>query len=176
MLGAWLLLTVSGILVISNSSRGKVEKFADLGRVYGDSATKPIVILEPAAWVNKDFPLLQYIEGSPVTCSASESSLCQRLREGKWTVVLYSSSCIECQKFLSQLNRKAVQEGCDRIAILELPPYGVLDESLGLGSSVCRGRLRNSLEYFAETPLVFETDMGVVRQVRHGCADASFFN
>ena len=120
--------------------------------------------------------MVQYIEDSLVTCSASESSLCQRLREGKWTVVLYSLSCIECQKFLSQLNRKAVQEGCDRIAILELPPYGVLDESLGLGSSVCRGRLRNSLEYFAEMPLVLKTDMGVVRQVRHGCAEANFFN
>ena len=113
------------------------------------------VILKPETWVGKRFPLLSYID------------IGDRLRDGKWLIVLYHYRCPDCLDALPKYERLAsdlvTRKDGRRIALIEVPPYS--DESSVALTKCALGKLHDSKEWFVRTPLEVEIDDGIVDRV-----------
>jgi hypothetical protein len=113
-----------------------------------------VVLLEPETWRDLEFPLLPYIEGG------------QRLRSGRWIVVLFHHDCPKCQEVLPSYQAMAAAEGhgqANQVAFVELPPFA--GESRNMGSSCFWARLSDHYEWFVTTPLELQLDEGIVKAV-----------
>lgn len=103
------------------------------------------IVLKPALWVGKKFPLLPYIEAD------------SRLADGDWVVWLYHDSCPTCRQRLRSLTPA---EG-NRLVIIEVPPYSDSLERIPFA----RGRLTERYDWFIETPVAITIRDGVVKTI-----------
>jgi hypothetical protein len=62
--------------------------FGNLGVEFVGLDGKKVLLLTPEKWNNKKFPLIPYIE---------KSEMIERLKNGQWTVVLFSHQCEKCK-------------------------------------------------------------------------------
>jgi len=113
------------------------------------------IVLEPKEWVNKRFPLFSHID------------IGERLKTGKWFVVLYSNTCSHCMDALPRYAQVAnyLEHSADghRVALVQIPPVSEHpDISTPIPDKVLTGQLDNKHEWFAETPVELELDEGVV--------------
>lgn len=115
------------------------------GIIVGSGNT---VVLEPVAWIDKPFPLLEFVETDA------------ELTGGSWRVVLYHHDCPDCQAKLDALRNEATGE---RILLLEIPPYGSAADDAW--TEFTRGRLGDDWDWFVETPVELWLEKGVVREV-----------
>ena len=120
------------------------------------------IVLEPEKWAGKPLPLFNSID------------IGGRLRTGKWIVVLYSHTCSHCvealPKYLGIASRLESQGIDTRMALVQIPPFA--DSSplpSQLPGTVLAGRLEETHEWFAETPVEILLDEGkVVRALAKG--------
>ncbi len=128
---------------------------SEVGEIIADGK---VVVLEPERWVGRRFPLLDYID------------IADRLKEGKWVVVLYRRDCPKCHQAITDLSRAALHGmGGVRIALVEVPPYsegktGVVPTVLDFAS----GYLSGVREWFITTPTEVYLESGVVIKVTTG--------
>ena len=128
---------------------------SEVGEIIADGK---VVVLEPERWVGRRFPLLDYID------------IADRLKEGKWVVVLYRRDCPKCHQAITDLSRAALHGmGGVRIALVEVPPYsegktGVVPTALDFAS----GYLSGVREWFITTPTEVYLESGVVIKVTTG--------
>jgi hypothetical protein len=122
---------------------------SDVGSVIGDGN---VVVLEPERWVGKQLPLLNYID------------IGEQLTRGKWTVVFYRSGCPDCEAVLRDYKQRASATVLtERVALVEVPPYGDSREGSGLpGPTFISGRLSDAREWFVKTPLQVKLTDGIV--------------
>jgi hypothetical protein len=151
----WLVLGLPAACLMSTYTE---TTLADAGEIIGDGK---IVVLKPETWIGKHFPLLDYID------------IGDRLREGKWLVLLYRHDCPDCRAALpyyQQLSAKlAAHLGAMQIALIEVPPYGDDQvEAFSTGALCTKGRLTDATEWLAETPQEVVLDDTVVIDVRDG--------
>ena len=153
--GLVVLLGVPAGLAVGRSTPGRL---ADDGSIVGNETC---VVVEPAAWVGKTLPLKKHI------------STGTQLSQGEWTVVLFHHDCEDCKALIDRLAGEARKPGArrnrPRLAVVEIPKYGPLPESLeARNSAVLVGKLDSTREWFVPTPTVLELHDGVVTSVREG--------
>jgi hypothetical protein len=118
---------------------------SDDGDIIGNGT---VVILEPEKWIGKRFPLLDYID------------IADRLKEGKWLVVLFHHDCPKCleaiSKYEEQARRWADNPTTPRVAMIEMPPFDLERSRLPLSSDTpcVLGQLSEDRTWFVETPVV----------------------
>lgn len=121
-----------------------LDELVDLGSRSG------FVVIELEDLQGKPFQLFEYIRNADV----------QQLRQGNWEVVLVHSGCTQCEEVIAE-KIAAIDSHPSQLAIIELPPYS--SDVFSPSKSVIRGRLSNEQKWFAETPLVFKLDDGIVK-------------
>jgi hypothetical protein len=114
-----------------------------------------VVWLDPAKWVGKKFDLMPHID------------IDADLSRGRWTVVLYHHDCSRCQEVIPGYEllarRRSDRPVLPRIALVEVPPYAGPGEGPARDASACAlGRLRDSHEWFVQTPAVISLLDGIV--------------
>jgi hypothetical protein len=141
---------VFGLVAGSAILRYQPSSLSDVGEVIGDGST---VILEPEAWLNKRFPLLDWI--------VTDANLFQ----GTWTVVLYREGCEECSRLIRQFEADPDSLcGGGNIAFISVEPCGMsLDNRLR--ASTASGCLVSTHNWFVETPVILQVQHGEVRSV-----------
>jgi len=122
-------------------------------RSEGFTESHGLFVLEPEKWVNKRFPLLEYI----VTKRPIAQGICR--------VVLFHRDCSDCQRLLPQIEQ-AARTAVVRTVLVELPPVAPMEQSIIPQGTTCEvGILDASKEWFATTPVIIDLDNGrVVRQ------------
>lgn len=114
-----------------------------------------LVIVEPEKWTGKPLPIAASID--------------RDLTQGNWTVLIHRHDCPVCQELVPQFEQHA--ERGERIALVEVPPYGVDDR---VSRGCVYARLKNDREWFVETPLIVELKDGFVTTVNaHGHSAAN---
>ena len=81
---------------------------SEAGEVMGNGK---IVVLEPEKWIGKHFPLLDYID------------IGDKLKKGKWVVLLYHHDCAKCQKAIKDHHSS-------KTILVEMPPYAEISSSM----------------------------------------------
>jgi hypothetical protein len=105
-----------------------------------------VTILEPQNWTGKRFPLEPYID------------IGGRVNSGRIIVLLYRQDCDHCQRAIPRYRTLAEQgkgqPNALRVALVEMPPYAARSpDSVMSTSTVLIGRLSDSREWFASTPV-----------------------
>jgi hypothetical protein len=146
-----LLLLIGGATYISATRRPPMLD-AD-GNLPGSGT---IVLLRPEKWVGERLPLLKYID------------IGDRLKEGKWIVLLYHDSCPDCRKAIPKYERLAgdlaTRKDGQQVAIIEVPPYATAPLLKVRGC--VPGRLDETKEWFVRTPVEVALDGGIVYGIR----------
>ncbi len=117
---------------------------SDTGDILGSSK---IVVLEPERWIGKTFPLLDYID------------IGDKLKEGKWLVLLYHHDCPRCQEVIAELTKK--KEAVSLVCV-EVPPY---KKNKKLSTACVNARLLTKREWFVSTPVILRVAAGQVMEV-----------
>ena len=138
-----LIASIIGMSAISTAllvwfAAGRTPSADDLLTMAGD-----LVILEPEQWVGKPFPIANAIDID--------------LSNGKWTVLFHRHDCPACQAEVPRYEQLGSQG--QRIALVEVPPYGSSDEHR---SSCQIGRLTDDREWFVQTPVEIQLVDGLV--------------
>lgn len=105
-----------------------------------------VVVLEPAEWVGRRFPLLDHID------------INDQLDEGSWHLVLYHHNCGKCTELMGRLVGSS--SDIEKIAWIELPPYGI--ESRERLEFATHGELTDEWDWFAQMPAQVWLDEGIV--------------
>ncbi len=125
----------------------------------GATADGRLVILEPAQWLGRVFPLYPHI---------TWAGRIPRLADGEWTVVLHRAGCSGCRILVPQLQTRALNDASFHLALVELPANPA---EFGIGAiggnlredPVAIGRLNDAHQRFVQTPTVILLRDGVVR-------------
>lgn len=95
-----------------------------LGEVFDPPDGRPIVVLEPEKWIGEPFPLLPFIKplaGEALLPAEAHPDLGERLLQGKWTLVLYSTNCSECQTYLGgRMSGRIAVEPSHSLALVQI--------------------------------------------------------
>jgi hypothetical protein len=153
------LLTMAVILVsvlatpfLAALSYGRLREFASV------SNSADPVMLDPETWIGDQFPLLQ------------DLGIGRQLANGSWVVVLYHHDCSDCQAVLPRYQALASDPRyvpqAFRVALIEMPPYDVTHQSIGL--SIERGRLSDKKDWFVRAPAEILLRDGQVVDARTG--------
>lgn len=102
---------------------------------------RQVAVFDPADWVGKRMPLLDYID------------IGVGLSSGSWTVVFYHHDCAKCLQVLPEYEQLSgelhAQFQSMRVAVVEVPPYQNGDR---VKNTECtQGRLNDSKEWFLAT-------------------------
>lgn len=148
---AWTCLLIIGIPGGWLMASAKPAAITDEGIIAAGTFT----VLEPEKWVNKAFPLFSHID------------IGERLKTGKWFVVLYSDTCSHCMEALPKYIQIAqdLKRFCHepQIALIQIPPFDEqLDLSTPIPAPVLKGQLDGKHAWFAETPVELQIEDGVV--------------
>lgn len=149
MFAVWFVVAISAGWGMTRFTATTVD---DDGVLRGDGE---IVVLEPETWAGKRFPLLPHID------------LGDRLAKGGWVVLLYHHDCPQCREVLPQYESLASivgDESTPNVALVEVPPFGPR-ENLPL-SRAHRARLRDTKDWFVQTPTEIRLNDGTVIAVR----------
>jgi len=118
-----------------------------------------VTILEPQTWIGRPFPLDRYID------------IGGELANGRCVVVLYRSDCDHCRRAIPRYEAVAAswkdRAGVPMVALIEMSPYAPPGRGLiGANSRAMVGKLSDSREWFAQTPVAILLEDGkVVRAV-----------
>ena len=138
---AILICLVQGALVIKFSPRLSSGDIVFDG--YGG-----IAFLEPDKWLEKELPLLPWLENS------------EQLREGRWTVFLLISQCELCHKVLATMPENLKDT---RIAIVEFPPYP--ESTTEVSTAAVYFQVDAHRNWFVTAPVRLEIFDGIVTSV-----------
>lgn len=111
-----------------------------------------LVVLEPADWIGKVFPLSGYLS-PPVDLS-----------KGRWTILMYHHDCPKCQEVLPRYEVLAdankTHGKSHPVLLLEVPPFGApFDQA---ASSAIHARLSDEHEWFVQAPVELRLNNGRV--------------
>jgi uncharacterized membrane protein YphA (DoxX/SURF4 family) len=123
------------------------------GKIIGDSQA---VILYPHEWIDKKFPLLEYVD------------VPKDISSGKWVLILYRADCTKCEKHFVRLREQDdFQNNSDvNFACLEID--GLSQNSLRYRFDNGKwnwGSLKSMKRWFVETPTILEIEDGNVKTV-----------
>ena len=107
-LAAWLVVGLPAAYAMTSYTP---TTLSDAGDVIGDGK---VVVLEPEKWIGKRFPLLDYID------------IGDRLKQGKWLVLLYHHDCPKCQTVVRTLEPAGNKVGSQEAAYLSCLPTKIL--------------------------------------------------
>ena len=127
-------------------------RLTEAGQILGDG---DFVLIEPALWLGKHFPLLKHID------------IGSQLQHGEVVVVLYKHDCAKCRMAIRKYDTiarfRAGEVRAPRVAIIEMPPYQLIAEHTEVVHSAClRGRLSDLHRWFCVTPLAVRLFDGTV--------------
>ena len=148
-LAAWLVVGLPAAYAMTSYTP---TTLSDAGDIIGDGK---VVVLEPEKWIGKRFPLLDCID------------IGDKLKSGKWLVLLYHHDCPKCLKVIPRYEGQARESSnapaAPRVALIQIPPFGT-PEPLPLPSdtSCVLGQLSDKKEWFVETPAVLLLRSGMV--------------
>jgi thiol-disulfide isomerase/thioredoxin/uncharacterized membrane protein YphA (DoxX/SURF4 family) len=113
------------------------------------------LVLLPEKWPNKPFPLLPHV------------NIGSRLSAGKWLVLIYHQDCSTCQQaipFYTRLARETAPVLRGRqVALLAMPPYPSAEQHTANDPpAIVDGKLSDTKQWIAETPVVAALDDGIV--------------
>ena len=119
-------------------------------------SSKDHVVLKAHAWIDKPCPLLAHID------------IGSELAQGNWIVVLYHHDReydrTSVKEYRQLADKWAEHADAPGIALIQMPPYDELDNSLVQSDSRCRpGRLADVTEWLVTTPLRLLLSEGIVR-------------
>lgn len=122
------------------------------------------IVLDPALWEHRPFPLLGHME------------IDQDLSVGDWTVVLYRRSCASCRDqlpdFLERLKLIRERAMAARIALVEVPGAGASQPmELSAGLADAWGHLRAGRRWIVQTPLFVRVHQGIVKEYTNSFDD-----
>jgi uncharacterized membrane protein YphA (DoxX/SURF4 family) len=138
--GIWSVITVPIMLAILS------VRFVTLTEELHLSGNEKSVLLEPSKWVGKEFPLLQFLEGTDI----------DKILTNNQNVVLFRFDCEECKQVIEKIQDKnryvfiAIPSEKNNIALFSLPEYSTLSDKY---------------EWWVETPVVFVLENGIVKKV-----------
>jgi len=122
--------------------------------------TSAYEVLEPETWVGKRLPILDHID------------IGDKLEKGTWLLLLYHHDCPDCIKAIAKYEQMARDlagnEDFLRIALIEVPPYGLLPISETTPCAL--GRLPDTKEWFVTTPAAALISEGKVNSSWEGRA------
>lgn len=117
-----------------------------------EKITTDYEVLEPATWIGKELPIIDYID------------IGHQLKTGNWLLLLYHHDCPDCQKAITELkdiaDNLAGNEDFLKIALIEVPPYGANI----INKNCILGQLDNSKEWFVTTPVIILLDQNQIQQ------------
>lgn len=112
-------------------------------------------VLEPGQWVGSTLPILEQID------------IADRLRRGRWLVLLYHHDCPDCKSVLPEYRRLSVDlqenEASLRVALIEIAPYA--GERASAGALCATGRLSDAKRWSVRTPVALGLVAGRVARV-----------
>jgi hypothetical protein len=125
----------------------RFSPFLSSGEIIFDGYSG-ITFLEPSKWVEKEFPLIPWLENG------------DQLKQGRWTVFLLISQCDLCHEVLKTLPKN---NGEVRVAVIEFPPYLVprADEK----ADAFYFQIDAEKKWFVAAPVKLETRDGIVTAV-----------
>jgi hypothetical protein len=119
-----------------------------------------VIMLAPANWKNKSFPLF------------NEISTSSSLRSGRWLVVLYHYDCDSCLEAIARYRAVAVSGAAKdanvKVAFVAMPPVPAGADPAGSCSDCLHLALRPDHDWLGTTPLVIALDQGRVLQAEQG--------
>lgn len=125
----------------------------------GEARAGGLLVLDPATWVGRPFPLFDEIDGSGP------------LRGGRWLVVMYHYDCDDCRKAIPDYQTLAVSQTGYRVAFVAIPPFAAAGiEPVAESEDYPRLRLREDHDWFATTPVVAVLENGRVLAAAEGQA------
>lgn len=135
---------IAGTIAVIGAVNYRPAILSDSGEIVGENR---FVLLDPAAWLNKPFPLAPHMQ------------LDRPLMQGNWVLVLYRRNCQDCEKLMPEVQSLALTAAADaagtHIAVVEMPSYSPPDSSLAVAMpNILLGRLSAARDWFAATPLV----------------------
>ncbi|MCH8193230.1 MAG: hypothetical protein IIA65_04335 [Planctomycetes bacterium] len=126
-----------------------------LAWVKAPRVTASYEVLEPSQWIGGTLPILEQID------------IADRLRRGRWLVLLYHHDCLDCKAILPQYRRLAADMKENgtllRVALIEISPYG--DEQPLVGAVCATGRLSDAKRWLVRTPVALGLVEGRVARV-----------
>jgi hypothetical protein len=155
-LGFWL--TRPRVVVASASAKTSGQDFGKAGE---------LVVLEPEKWAGQRFNLAEHIDvGS-------------QLSNGRWIVLLVHHDCDHCAaavpKYVAEYGGAVSSSNSDgrsppRLAVIEMPPFGDANDPppWQLPSTVLAGRLDESRDWFATTPVAIYVQAGLIVSAKEG--------
>lgn len=160
-------LVLAGITLVALSAMAvgrnwiRASAFTTLEQSSSFTAAGGIVLLEAEQWIGKRLAILDYID------------IADRLRSGRWTLVLYHHDCSACIAAIPGYERMAREEhektGQSHVALIEMPPYAAAGENPVPASSLCvLGKLSDQREWFATTPVAIELRDAIVTRASDG--------
>lgn len=160
---SWRVLLSLGLvmpLLVGTSAWWMSRYSADMVMTEGDLSESEInLILEPDAWVGREFPLFSHIDVGDA------------LRTGSWLIVLYQYDCDHCIETIPYLEAEGVRleeaTSGQGLAMIEIAPYANPgEEPIPADMDCLRGRLSDRRDWFVETPAIIEVDNGIVQRLR----------
>jgi hypothetical protein len=106
------------------------------------------VVLKPFLWIDKKIPIGPFFEDS------------KGILDGEWEMLFINFYCTECKKIIRERLKEI--DSAQRLAVLELPPFGVPNVIVEEFESVRWLRLRTDQDWFCEVPTVLRIRDGVV--------------
>jgi tetratricopeptide (TPR) repeat protein len=111
---------------------------------------KDYEVLNPSGWVGKNLPVLASID------------IQEQLKDGNWLLLFYHFDCPACLDAIKTIQgqEKELLTAGQRIALIEVPPYGKL--SMDIKSPCVWGKLPGTKQWLVETPVVVKIRDGIV--------------
>lgn len=110
------------------------------------------VLVKPETWVNRPFPLADYID------------IRDQILVGKWRVYVYRSDCGKCADAIAAtLRHQRFEKGDYGLAFVEVPPYAL--SPLFRNRITTHGRLSDNFTWVVDVPLAVDLESGIVTAV-----------
>lgn len=145
------------VLLMAWQTRPQIHDADDLLPKAGS-----LVVLDSERWIGKKFPLLNQIDIGDA-----------KLDHGSWVIVMYHADCLTCQKAIPRYIARSMRSSGEsqQLALVEIPPYAKTS-LVNAAFPGTLGRLRETHEWFAQTPLALYLEDGRVQKAREGEAAA----
>ena len=111
-----------------------------IGIEYERIDGRKTILVTPSQWPKDKCPLLPYIEPEEIT---------DRLKSGKWRIVIFKHDCPECRILLKGMET----EEDHNLLFLEVPPYG-RDNIVPKG--FIQAKLTDSVNWLIRTPVIID--------------------
>lgn len=151
----WFAVGLPAAYVMGNYSE---TTLSDAGVIVGPGRS---VVLKPETWIGRKFPLLSHI------------NIGEKLKDGKWIVLLYHYDCPNCRQIIDNLPHEKLSEDVG-VALVQVPPYReTKEEAALLKAGVALGRLDEARDWLVTTPTKAWLEHGEVTAVTVGSRSLS---